>query len=152
MSVVLEPATVADLDAIDELERHSFPRPWPRATFEAELLAPHARLVVGRARAATPVIAFCNYWRVDDDVQIMAIATHPDHRRHGVGAQLLAQLLAHESAAGATRSSLEVRAGNRPAIALYTRTGYRVIHTRRAYYSDNGEDALVMACDLSRTA
>lgn len=150
--LVVERATLADLDAIDELERHSFPRPWPRATFEAELVAPHARLVVGRAQPAGRAIAFCNYWLVDDDVQIMAIATHPDHRCHGVGAALLTQLLAREAAAGARTTSLEVRAGNRPAIALYLRTGYAVIHTRRAYYADNGEDALVMSCDLSRSA
>lgn len=142
--MILERATAADLDAIVELERHSFPTPWPRATFEAELAAPHARLVVGRPRPGAAAIAFCNYWLVADELHIHAIATHPDHRRAGLGATLLAHVLADARAAGATLATLEVRAGNRPAIALYTRAGFATVHTRPRYYQDNGEDALVM--------
>ena len=150
----LAPATAADLDAIDEIERHSFPQPWPRATFEAELARDIARLDVARD-ARDRVIGFCNYWIVGDpagragEVHILAIATHPDRRRGGVGAALLERALAAGRAARAQLATLEVRRGNAPAIALYERAGFRTVHVRRGYYQDNGEDALIMLTALS---
>ena len=144
-------ATAADLDAIDEIERHSFTRPWPRAAFEVELTRHLARLDVARAPG---VVGFCNYWIVPDpggdagEVHIHAIATHPDRRRAGVGAALLDHALAAGRAAGCRLATLEVRRGNAPAIALYERAGFRTVHVRKRYYQDNGEDALVMLSEL----
>jgi ribosomal-protein-alanine N-acetyltransferase len=144
---VIRLATHADLDAIEEIDRHSFPRPWSRATFEAELARDVARIAVVEDRA---VIAFCNYWLVAGEVHILAIATHPDHRRSGIGAQLLAYALDDGLATHCTIATLEVRRGNVPAIALYERAGFVTVHVRERYYVDNSEDALVMTCDLTR--
>jgi [ribosomal protein S18]-alanine N-acetyltransferase len=143
--MTIAPATANDLDAIVELERHSFPRPWPRASFEAELARPHARLVVIRAPT---VVAFCNYWVVAGELHIHSIAVHPDRRRAGLAAALVAHALAEGRAAGCTIATLEVRRSNRPAIALYERAGFRTVSVRAAYYQDNAEDALVMLCEL----
>lgn len=149
--MIIAPATPLDLEAIEEIERHSFLRPWTRSTFEAELARDQARLDVARAAA---VIGFCNYWIVADprgggELHILAIATHPDHRRAGVGAALLAHALACGRAMRASLATLEVRRGNGPAIALYERAGFRTVHVRRSYYQDNGEDALVMLAELT---
>jgi ribosomal-protein-alanine N-acetyltransferase len=150
--MIIELATRADLDAIDEIERHSFARPWPRAAFEAELSHELARLAVART---SKVVGFCNCWIIADDhgdggeLQIHAIATHPDHRRAGVGAALLAHALAQGRAHRARLATLEVRRGTGPAIALYERAGFHTIHVRAHYYQDNGEDALVMVSALS---
>jgi len=150
--MLIAPATPADLDAIDEIERHSFVQPWPRQTFEAELTREVARLDVARGPA---ILGFCNYWIVVDphgtagEVHILAIATHPDHRRAGVGAALLAHALDQGRAHRAGLATLEVRRGNLPAIALYERAGFRTVHVRKQYYQDNGEDALVMLNELS---
>ncbi len=144
--MLIEPATEPDLDAIDEIERHSFPQPWPRSTFEAELTREHARLVVVRD---PHVIAFCNYWVVVDEVHVLAIATHPDRRRAGIAGQLLAHALDQGLRADCTIATLEVRRGNLPAIALYQRAGFRGVSVRARYYQDNNEDALVMVCQLS---
>jgi len=100
------------------------------------------------------VIGFCNYWIVPDphgggEVHIHAIATHPDHRRAGVGAALLDRALAQGRAQGCSIATLEVRRGNAPAIALYQRAGFRTVHVRPRYYQDNGEDALVMVSEWS---
>lgn len=140
-------ATHADLDAIEEIDRHSFPRPWSRATFEAELARDIARIAVAVDRH---VIAFCNYWIVAGEVHILAIATHPDHRRAGTGARLLGFALDDGLAMHCTVATLEVRRGNVPAIALYERAGFVTVHVRERYYVDNSEDALVMTCDLTR--
>lgn len=145
---MIAPATAAELDAIDEIERHSFPRPWPRETFEAELGRAGARLIVERD-ARGRVIGFCDYRIACDELEIHAIATHPDRRRAGTGARLLAHALDEGRALGCARATLEVRRGNAPAIALYQRAGFRGVHVRARYYQDNQEDALVMLCDLT---
>ena len=143
---MIRPASAADLDAIDEIERHSFKTPWPRTTFEGELAREWAHVDVAlddRDR----VVAFCNYWLVVPELNILAIATHPDLRGRGVAARLLAHVLDTARTAGCTLAALEVRASNQPAIALYARAGFATIHTRPRYYQDD-EDALVMSLAL----
>lgn len=164
--MIIEPATAADLDAIDEIEQHSFKAPWPRSVFEGELTREFARIDVVRD---PHVVAFNNYWLVipprpsgasagasaggsaapGGELHILAIATHPDRRRGGIAARLLAHAMEVARAAGATLATLEVRKGNRPAISLYERAGFATVHVRQRYYQDDGEDALVMLCDLS---
>jgi len=152
--MIIAAATPAELDAIDEIERHSFPVPWPRSVFETELTRELARVDVARQSPAASVIGFCNYWIVADpearggEVHILAIATHPDHRRAGVGAALLVHALARGRGAHCTVATLEVRRGNVPAIRMYERAGFRTVHVRRQYYQDNAEDALVMLIEL----
>jgi ribosomal protein S18 acetylase RimI-like enzyme len=89
--VRIDAATEQDLDAIDEIEQHSFKSPWTRATFEGELQREWARIDV--MRDGDRIVAFCNYWlvtpraapqrdqddkRADGELHILAIATHPD--------------------------------------------------------------------------
>jgi ribosomal-protein-alanine N-acetyltransferase len=141
-------ATSDDLDAIDEIERHSFKTPWPRSAFEGELTREWAHVDVLRDERSR-IVAFCNYWIVAPELHVLAIATHPDQRGKGVGGRLLAHVVGAARAAGCTLATLEVRAGNRPAIALYERAGFQTVHVRKAYYQDDGEDALVMLRELS---
>ena len=138
-------ASRLDLDAIDEIERHSFPRPWPRTSFEGELAREHATILVVRD---PDVIAFCNYWIVVGELHVHSIAVHPDRRRAGVAGELLARVLADGRARGCTIATLEVRRSNTPAIALYERAGFRSVSVRAAYYQDNHEDAVVMSREL----
>lgn len=162
--IELRPATPADLDAIDVIEQHSFARPWPRSTFEAELTREWAHVDV--LLLDGKVVAFCDYWVVPPpraqrgeetdklaggEMQILAIATSPDHRNQGLGGEMLAHVLARSAEAGCQIASLEVRAGNAPAIALYERHGFRTVHVRARYYQDDNEDALVMTRGLAPT-
>jgi ribosomal-protein-alanine N-acetyltransferase len=145
--MIVRPATAADLDAIDAIEQHSFKTPWPRQTFEGELTREWAHLDVGLDGGR--IIGFCNYWIVVPDLQILAIATHPDFRGRGIGRQMLDHVLATAAGAGCQIASLEVRASNAPAIALYEHAGFKTVHVRGRYYQDDGEDALVMMRGLS---
>ena len=140
--IQIVPATAADLDAIDEIEQHSFPKPWPRATFEGELTREWARIDV--ARIAGRLVAFCNYWLVSTEVHVLAIATHPDLRARGIATELLEHVLAAGRGAGCLMATLEVRRSNAPARKLYERAGFKLAHVRARYYQDDGEDALVM--------
>lgn len=146
-AVVIEPATIADLPAIDAIEQVSFPVPWPIETFEGELRREWAHIDV--LRVAGTIVAFNNYWIVTTELHILAIATHPEHRGHGYGYRLLDAALRRAIATGCALATLEVRRSNQAAIALYERCGFRTVHVRARYYQDNNEDALVMLRGLS---
>lgn len=139
LEVAIEPAREADLDVIDEIERHSFKS--NNRTFRGELLREWARIDI--ARLGSHVVAFCNYWLVTTELHILSIATHPDYRGKGIGTQLLAHVLDIASTTGCSLATLEVRRSNVPAIALYERAGFKTVHVRARYYQDD-EDALVM--------
>jgi ribosomal-protein-alanine N-acetyltransferase len=137
--LVIEPASKGDIDAIDEIEQHSFKSPWSKSTFEGELLREWARIDV--ARTGTRLVGFCNYWLVTTELHILAIATHPDFRGQGVARAVLDHVLDVAKKAGCSLATLEVRRSNRPAIALYERAGFKTVHVR--------EDALVMLLGLT---
>jgi ribosomal-protein-alanine N-acetyltransferase len=140
--MIVRAASEADLDAIDEIERLSFPAPWPKATFAGELQREWARIDVGVVDGR--VVAFDNYWLVTTELHVLVIATHPELRGRGYGAQLLDHAIAAAVATGCALATLEVRRSNTAAIALYERAGFKTVHVRARYYQDDGEDALVM--------
>ena len=142
MTLVIAPAGEGDLDAIDEIERLSFPAPWPKETFAGELRREWARIDVGRV--GDLIVGFNNYWIVAAELHILAIATHPEARGRGFGRRLLDHALAQAAASGCQLATLEVRRSNHAAIALYERAGFQTVHVRANYYQDDGEDALVM--------
>ena len=140
---VVEPMRMGDVAAVLEIERLSFSSPWPAYAFEQELTANRlAHYVV--ARLGDRVVGFGGIWLMVDEAHITTFGVHPDHRRRGVGRHLLLRLAELAIELGSTRMTLEVRISNEPAQLLYSSFGFRVAGRRIAYYSDDGEDALVM--------
>jgi ribosomal-protein-alanine N-acetyltransferase len=132
-----------DLPAVQEIERLSFSSPWPAYALEQELTANRlARYVV--ARVGDTIVAFAGVWLMVDDAHVTTFSVHPDWRRRGVGQQLLMGVADLAREIGARRLTLEVRATNEAAQRLYERFGFEIVGRRPAYYSDNGEDALIM--------
>ena len=142
--MIVEAAVAADLDAIFEIEQHSFKVARSRQSYRDELSRPHATLSV--ARTAGHIVGFSLVWLIADEAELLVIATHPDARRRGVGVALLSAAL--ERARAARVMHLEVRAGNRPAQALYEKLGFVHVGRRRGYYADDGEDAVLMSATL----
>ena len=141
--VVVEPMRLDDVAAVHEIERLSFRTPWPAYAFEQELKGNRlARYVV--ARAGDLVVGFAGLWMMVDEAHITTFSVHPDWRRQAIGRQLLLNLAELSIAIGARRMTLEVRESNTVAQALYRAFGFDVAGRRRAYYTDDGEDALVM--------
>jgi len=138
--------TAAHLDAVDEIERHSFKNPWPPQVFAEELTREWARVDVALDRGR--VVGFVDYWIVQDEIHLLAIASHPDARRRGIGKLLLDHLLARAREEQAVLVTLEVRRSNVPAIAMYERAGFATVGVRPRYYAEDNEDALVMTLDL----
>lgn len=147
MTLAIEPMTLADLDEVDAIEQHSFKNPWPAQVFRDELTREWARVEV--ARDGATLVGFINYWLVKDEVHLLAIASHPDHRRTGVGRALLAHLMALAAARASSIVTLEVRRSNTAAITLYEAFGFVTVGVRRGYYAEDNEDALVMTCTLA---
>lgn len=143
MMIEIAGATDADLQVIDDIEQQSFPNPWPKETFQAELRHTWARVDIARVNGVA--VAFCNYWIVPPELHLHVIATRRDRRGEGIGTALLSHVLATAARGGCHSAMLEVRASNAAAIRLYERAGFAAIHIRPRYYSDNGEDALVMS-------
>jgi [ribosomal protein S18]-alanine N-acetyltransferase len=141
---------LADIGAIREIERLSFQTPWPSYAFEQELTSNRlARYVV--ARAGTAVVGFGGLWLMVDEAHITTFAVHPEWRRQGIGRRLLVALVESAMALGAARMTLEVRAGNVDAQRLYAQLGFEEAGRRVAYYTDDGEDAMIMTTPLLRS-
>lgn len=141
--VVVEPMSLSDVGAVHEIERLSFSVPWPAHAFEQELRGNRlARYLV--ARAGETLVGFAGTWLMVDDSHITTFGVHPDWRRQGIGRQLLLGVADLSVRIGARRLTLEVRATNTAAQALYRSFGFEVVGRRPQYYTDDGEDALVM--------
>ena len=93
------------------------------------------------------IVGYAGIWVMTDEAHVTTIATHPDVRGRGVGELLLLALIHRSIEVGARWMTLEVRASNAVAQALYRKYTFKEMGVRRRYYSDNGEDALVMWTD-----
>jgi ribosomal-protein-alanine N-acetyltransferase len=144
-SVVLRPMQRSDLDAVLAIEQRAFPQPWSRSFFEKELAAPQARCTVAVQREpdAPVLVGYTVCWRVLDELHLLNVAVHPEHRGAAVGRYLVEQVLEDGRKSGGRVAYLEVRAGNIAARRLYRRLGFRDLGVRRGYYGP-GQDAIVM--------
>ena len=141
--VVIERMSLADVSAVHEIERLSFTTPWPAYAFEQELKGNRlAHYLV--ARAGHRLVGFAGVWMMVDEAHITTFGVHPHWRRQSIGRQLLLKVWELASDIGARRMTLEVRESNAGAQAMYRAFGFEVAGRRRAYYTDDGEDALVM--------
>jgi len=160
-------ATVADLERILEIERLSFPAPWPRDYLAQHLgddgfmVIEHEARVVGYTVIGVKIPSFLA--RLERRTRalltgkeaeelppvghILNIAVDPAFRGRGLGKRLLEYALEYCRGLGAERVELEVRTGNDAAIALYQKYGFEIRELVPCYYS-NGEDAFVMVKKL----
>jgi [ribosomal protein S18]-alanine N-acetyltransferase len=137
-----------DLEAVVALEKRAFRDPWPATMFRRELRLPHSKIVLARAPGGD-VLGYVCRWIVGDHMEIQNIAVDPRWRRRSIARQLLARMIEEAKAAHVARAMLEVRIGNRAAIALYREFGFEP-NGRRARYYDDGEDALLMELRFER--
>ncbi len=115
---------------------------------EAELKREIALPWVLRPGPGRPPVALLLAWSVADELQLLELASHPEHRRRGHARALLAALVEHARSQRKRFVLLEVRRSNQAAITLYESLGFEQTGERRGYYADNGEDALEMRITL----
>jgi ribosomal-protein-alanine N-acetyltransferase len=141
--------TLEDIPAVHEVERLSFPVPWPANAFRHELTQNrNARYVVARFEGR--IVGYAGLWLMVDEAHITTFAVHPDHRRRKIGERMLQRVFDIAEDIGAEWLTLEVRVSNLAAQKLYEKYGFRRAGIRRRYYSDNNEDALIMWTDRIR--
>jgi [ribosomal protein S18]-alanine N-acetyltransferase len=145
---VILPMLASDLSTVERIAERCFPVPWTRQEFEKELRRDCAVLRVLRPSLGEPVCAFANYWHIGDELQLMNVATLPELQKRGHGSALLVDLLQHARERQVKLVTLEVRRSNDAARSLYVTFGFRELGIRQRYYSDNGEDAIVMHLSL----
>lgn len=138
----LDPISETDIPAIVALEKQINSAPWSEQAFRNELGHPHGLFVV--AKLDNRIVGYGGVWLVIDEAHITTVAVADEHRRKGIGKHIVTHLLSEARKRGMTCSTLEVRAGNAPAIDLYRNLGFQTTAVRRGYYPDNKEDALVM--------
>lgn len=143
MNIEVLPAKLEHIDDIMVIETLSFKIPWSRESL-IEDISRNQLATYHIAAVENKVIGYAGMWKVIDEGQITNIAVHPEYRGSGVGSKLLENLIETAKSKGISRMTLEVRKGNIAAQGLYLKYGFNVEGCRRAYYADNGEDAIIM--------
>jgi ribosomal-protein-alanine N-acetyltransferase len=152
LRLLITPLKPRHLDAVMAIEKVSFAKPWQRSLFEAELVHRHALVLAALTLPAETLAAYLCLWLVLDEAQVQNLAVHPAFRERGVGRYLLVRGLDEARRRGARLATLEVRPSNLAARRLYASLGFTQVGRRPGYYQIEGEDALLLDCDLTTAA
>lgn len=135
------------LHKILEIENRSFSAPWSLNGFLQELENPVAQLWA--LMSDKVLLGYLCFWTVQDEMQLLDLAVHPEYRRRGHGGFLLAKMIELALSKGIPRIWLEVRVSGSSARTLYEKFGFVESGRRRNYYTDPSEDAIVMSLDVA---
>jgi [ribosomal protein S18]-alanine N-acetyltransferase len=148
----IRPMTPADLDRAIEIERSLELAPhWPGSAWLAVLDAhsvPLRLALVAEAPRTHTVVAFAVASLLPPQAELEMIAVAPELQRRGLARLLFAALAEKLQARQVTKVSLEVRASNHPALALYRHLGFVETARRQRYYADPVEDAVLLSLHL----
>lgn len=128
--------------AIAVLEKVCFSDPWSENSIASELTNPLSLWVV--ALDGEKLAGYIGSQSVMGEADMMNVAVAPDYRRQGIAEGLIAELISRLAANGVHCLTLEVRASNAPAIALYDKLGFTQKGLRKNYYRNPKEDALIL--------
>lgn len=132
-----------DLDMLMEIEKLSYgEHHWSKESFYNELKNNLAHYYC--AFDNDKLLGYAGCWHILEEAHITTLAVHPDYRGQSIAQKLLVKLIDDCYVAKIKYITLEVRLSNTPAIKLYEKYGFKSIGTRKNYYQDNGEDALIM--------
>jgi len=139
---MIAPMSEKHLDALAEVDKLCFTRPWTRAGLQAELSSDTACFAAaeqdGTAVGCAGMQCVCGECYIDK------VAVHPDCRRQGIAQALVQYLIDYAIRNHAEFITLEVRQSNAPAIALYSKLGFQPVGIRKNFYTDLHEDAILM--------
>jgi [ribosomal protein S18]-alanine N-acetyltransferase len=141
MSEIVE-MNLSHVEAIHRIELESFPTPWSVGMLLVELVKPESDWYVWTDES--DVIGYVGLQQVVDIAHVLNLAVRGDRRRQGIGTQLLERAMSAARIRRLHVVTLEVRESNVEARALYERFGFRVVGSRRGYYTDTREDAILM--------
>jgi ribosomal-protein-alanine N-acetyltransferase len=140
----------SDLDGVMAIEEVSFPTPWSREMFSEDFARRFSDTLVA-AGTQDEVLGYSVCWTIAGESHLLNIAVLPSRRGEGIGRALLTECLRRAARAGASRIFLEVRAGNGAAQRLYRSMGFVFRGIRRGYYTDTGEDAVILDREVRKS-
>ena len=140
--ITVELMSEKHVQQIAELEMQCFSMPWSEASIRYELTNPLALWLV--AVDGDVVAGYVGSQTVMDEADMMNIAVRPDRRREGLAERLVETLVGRLRERDVRCLTLEVRASNEAAKALYTKLGFQYIGRRPNYYRMPKEDALIL--------
>ena len=143
MEIDIRPMTAEDLETSAELEAMCFSTPWSLQAFRDSLDKPEIYLF-RVAYMGSELVAQAGLILSFDEADVVNVAVKPEYRKNGIAFELLNELMKAGSARGVKDYTLEVRAGNRAAIALYEKLGFKTEGIRKDFYREPVEDALIM--------
>lgn len=143
--------TLEDVPSVVEIEQEAFTSPWTKGAFVNELTSNmFAHYLVAEYKDS--LIGYGGMWIIMDEAHVTNIALREEYRGQGFGHKLLSKLQEIAMKQGAVRMTLEVRTSNEQAQRLYRKLGFQPSGIRPKYYSDNGEDAIIMWAELDAGA
>lgn len=132
------------INGVYEVSKTCFNIPWSLDSISYEIENQLAKYVIAEDLSTKEVIGFAGVWIISGEGDITNIAVNPSYRKKGIASNLLTKLLEVCTENNCNDITLEVRASNIPAQNLYTKFGFVNEGIRKKYYSDNGEDAIIM--------
>jgi ribosomal-protein-alanine N-acetyltransferase len=142
-----------DLEEVMAIERSSFMTAWSERMFMESLSLSACHNLVARTEVENgqEVVGYIEFLIVVDEVYVRNIAVREDFRMRGVASKLMVAMMKISHHRGVERATLESRKSNTSAVKLYEKFGFVVKGVRPLYYSDTGEDALIMWADLEES-
>ena len=140
------PMNETHVSAVAELEKLCFSAPWSERSIASELQSEYSLWLVEERDGVA--VAYVGSQSCPPEADVMNVAVAPAFRRQGIGEGLMVALMDTLRDKGMESLTLEVRASNSSAIALYDRLGFTEVGRRPNYYTDPGEDALIMRKEL----
>lgn len=138
----------SDIDELVDLEKLCFAYHWTREQFLMGLERGVFKIL--GVRQDNRLSGYMAFSLIDDEMEILNLAVHPDFRGKGMGKSLLNRAFEICRKKGITKSFLDVKASNIPALELYRKFGYKQIGVRKKYYPDTKEDALLFRYDFKQ--
>ena len=131
-----------DVSQVAEIDKKTFSTPWSETAFRDTLKREDTLYLVAEEQGE--ILGYCGLWQSFDEGEIPNVAVREEDRRRGVGQALLTELLLQGEKRGITAFTLEVRVGNKGAVSLYEKLGFRSAGIRPHFYVKPVEDAVIM--------
>jgi len=142
------PMRLSDIEEICRIEEEAFPTPWTSGAFYNELTNNQfAKYIVMEVDG--DIAGYGGMWIIREEAHVTNIAVRAEYRGRKLGERLVRELQRTAVLLGARRMTLEVRVSNYIARRLYEKLGFYSVGLRRGYYTDNGEDAVIMWVNLT---
>lgn len=143
MTLRIAPMQRADVDSVLEIEERAYgEHHWSKDSFYGELSNDLAHYYC--AFEGDKLVGYAGTWQILDEAHITTLAVDPELKRRKIGEAILINIIKDCQKNEIKYITLEVRVSNTPAIKLYEKYGFKSLGSRKGYYQNNNEDALIM--------